>query len=38
MPVSQFSPLANRRAIVVFPTPRVPEKDKHDVTFGDQDH
>lgn len=30
MPVSQFSPFASSRAIEVFPTPRVPEKDKHD--------
>lgn len=26
MPVSQFNPFANRRAIEVLPTPRVPEK------------
>ena len=26
MPVSQFNPFANNRAIEVLPTPRVPEK------------
>ncbi len=30
MPVSQFNPFASRRAMEVFPTPRVPEKDKRD--------